>query len=380
MNPQSKPTIKNTVYTNDLFVKKSDKGSKWIIGDLDLDTHFLLPLEQKSLFDKICTHLNGEFTVSEISSKLKISESSVNQILSVLQSKGMLLGEDENISRFNEVDNLSFHVITHYFKKISENTKKIANIISKILLLIFIVNLLILILNFTFFYFGLNTHVLNWSILGESDMNNWLDYLIINVGMILMFFFHELGHVLQGINQNIQPEKFSFVLYLGVIPMFYIKNKNIYSLKRNAIIMILFAGIAMNLLLGLICINIFFFTGDNIFKLMALSNFRIILVNLFPLSLSDGYFIFSILTKRPNLRFKLHSFIANPTIIKTYTTYESFYVFITYFILIITMIVEIMWLLSLVHINGMLKITLAIWGMIVYLFVIHLVNKKKLMK
>ena len=53
----------------------------------------------------------------------------------------------------------------------------------------------------------------------------------------------------------------------------------------------------------------FWFTS--VFFFIAVSNFQIIIVNLLPFNLTDGYFIFSNILKKNNLRKKYFDFIAH---------------------------------------------------------------------
>lgn len=80
-----------------------------------------------------------------------------------------------------------------------------------------------------------NTSIESWLSYGDGVSNNKLGYLLINFGMVFMFMLHEMGHILAGIRFGIQPQNLSFVLYFGLFPMFYVKNKNIYSLRRKEI-------------------------------------------------------------------------------------------------------------------------------------------------
>lgn len=375
------PQLKDSVYMSDVLIDKKGEGY-WIIGEMRKDTQFILPDYQKDVFDKICNLMDGEHTITEIAWEVGIPESEVEKIMGMLIGKGMIHGyEDAEIKRFNEVDNFSIKLINYYFKDIKdkEKSKSIGKIISKVGLCIFIVSLIMFfVLNIENGFSAFNNFELEeWLSYGNDNASDWLGYLLINFGMVFMFIFHELGHVVVGIRYGLQPRNVSFVLHFGFMPMFYVKNKNIYSLKRNQSIAVLSAGFYMNLILAFILFNIFLVTDNELFRILSLSNIRIILYNIWPFSMSDGYFILTILFRYPNLRYKFHQFLSKPAILMKYTSLEVVYSLVSLILLVVSMAIEIIWILSLLSLSSNLRNILLVLIIFVYFIALHFLEKRK---
>jgi hypothetical protein len=376
-----RPHLKESIYMNDIFLNKEGKGN-WVVGEFESDTQFTLPSYQKEAFDNVCSLLDGNHTIAEIVNETGIHNKEIQSILQVLKSKGMLREKYIGTkTRFSEVDNLSVKLLNYQFKNQLNSIKnqKIAVLLVKgihLILLFSILAFIVLNIHNDFAVFS-NAKLQDWLSFGKSEANQWTGYLLINLGMVLMFIFHELGHVIAGIKAGIQPEKFSFVLYLGFMPMFYVKNKNIYSLKKKNFLKVLLAGCYINIILCIIFLDFYIFTGSEICKTLAMSNLRIFFINLWPLSLSDGYFIFSVLFRHPNLRYKFHHFMAKPNIIKKYSRMEILYTLLSMLILVLTMSFEITWFVGLFPISDQMRVMVVFVILCVYITVLHFLNKRK---
>lgn len=330
------PKIKESIYFNDIFINKEGKG-KIIVGIMEPDMHFMIPAEEQKKFESLIKLMDGTNSKTDIMEKSGISESQLDKIINKLQSKGYLESNSDEknkeinkVNKYNEVDYLSLKIFNYEFKNIKnkEKVKTIANRSYKIFIGIILAMIAILFVINAVSGFSIvkNISFMDWISYDKGYNNKYLmAYIYINIGMILMFVVHEIGHIIAGLRVGIQPLNLSFVLYFGIIPMFYVRNKNIYSLKRKDIYRVLFAGIKMNFILGLLLINLFILTENEVLKILALSNFRLVIFNLWPLSLSDGYFILCIFLRRPNLRYKLHQFISKPASLLNYSNLERLY-------------------------------------------------------
>ncbi len=380
-----KPKIKDTVYFNDIFLDAQGKG-KWIIGETEKDTHFLLSASQKEFFCEVCELFDGVKTIEEIASSLNVSNNKILAVAKLLYENGMLLEElnTQRTVKFNEVERYSVPLVKYVFSNLKnpEKTRQIANIIWLFINIFWVLNFLLFVgLNIqSGFQLFSGVSFANLFAVGKSESNMFLGYLAVNIGMVIMFVFHELGHVLLGLKNGIQPDKFSFVLFLGFIPMFYVKNKNIYTLNKKNACSVLLAGVFINLILAFFCINIYGLWGNDLFKVLALSNMRIILINLWPLSLSDGYYIFSLLSKNPNMRMKLHYFISNPKIIFEYSKIEQIYVILAFCVMVFSIGMEIFVILSMFDMRQEYKTFVAYLFIAAYVIFLHVLEKKTLHK
>lgn len=133
--------------------------------------------------------------------------------------------------------------------------------------------------------------------------NSYIEKILVVVACIFFsLIFHELAHILVGLYYRLPPSKFGIALYMNIVPMYYIVTPGTYLIGRYARMKFHIAGVCANFIL----FAFFFMFGEmfhnDIFYLIAISNFQLILVNLMPFSLTDGYFLMTILLKKINLR------------------------------------------------------------------------------
>lgn len=385
------PKIKESIYFNDIFINKEGKG-KIIVGIMEPDMHFMIPAEEQKKFESLIKLMDGTNSKTDIMEKSRISESQLDKIINKLQSKGYLESNSDEknkeinkVNKYNEVDYLSLKIFNYEFKNIKnkEKVKTIANRSYKIFIGIILAMIAILFVINAVSGFSIvkNISFMDWISYDKGYNNKYLmAYIYINIGMILMFVVHEIGHIIAGLRVGIQPLNLSFVLYLGIIPMFYVRNKNIYSLKRKDIYRVLFAGIKMNFILGLLLINLFILTENEVLKILALSNFRLVIFNLWPLSLSDGYFILCIFLRRPNLRYKLHQFISKPASLLNYSNLERLYTCMATTTILVSVGIELFWIVSIFNIKMELRITLLVCLLLLYVIILHFIDKRKFNK
>lgn len=123
----------------------------------------------------------------------------------------------------------------------------------------------------------------------------------------LCFLFHELGHAISAINNKVKLKSFSFGLYLGIIPTFYFHYYNLKTASSKTKLKIVIAGIYVNSLLAGISYLLTFLPWNNPYIIQALSSFAVlnllmILGNLLPTRLSDGYYLLALLFNKFDMR------------------------------------------------------------------------------
>ena len=160
--------------------------------------------------------------------------------------------------------------------------------------------------------------------------------------------------------------------------MFYVKNKNIYTLDRKGVGSVLLAGVYMNLLLTFACLNSYIVFENDFFKIMALSNIRIIIVNLWPLNLSDGYYILSLLKKNPNMRMKMHCAIAEPKILFSLDSGERNYIIISVLVMVFMISIEFAGIISVLKVDKNYSNMVVLLFIASYMIFLHLLEKKSL--
>lgn len=372
-----KPKVRDDIYFNDIFSTRTN--GYYIVGSLANDSQVLFNSKKFTAFTKLLDALNGENTVDDLIHKGYGEKEELEKIVQLCYDKG-LLTDSEKVERFNEVERLSVKLFQYKFKNFSENWYKTCKIAVHIFRLLFVVVLAV-----SLYLFASHTDSISGltirsavSYKGDAWGNVAAGYLLIQVLCLFMGVMHEISHIVVSLKNRCQPNYVAFVLHLGFMPMAYVKQKSIYSLEKKKILEVLFAGVIMNFFLFLIFFDIYLYTGNDICKLLAVTNLRLMLINLMPFSLTDSYYIFSILLKKPNLRMKFFRFLAYPGEIKKYD-WKLCVCFVVYLVTIIFCFnVEAVVLLnvingSLLWVNYMLLIPLNI----IYLVVINRVNKNR---
>ena len=161
------------------------------------------------------------------------------------------------------------------------------------------------------------------------------------LGVLVILFWHELGHVIAAKKYHLNIKEIGVGIYL-VFPVLYVDLNNIWSLAKKHRIIINLGGLYFQSILGLILLFLF-----SLFKLELLSqlfyaNLSILLLNLIPIFKFDGYWLFSDifnihnLSKKSNtvisslLKFKPVKFKENSIILLYSAIRIFFYIYIAY--------------------------------------------------
>lgn len=206
-------------------------------------------------------------------------------------------------------------------------------------------------------------------------------YLLSYLLMFPMFILHEMSHVTMASKYGLVENQFCIALYLGFIPMYYIRMRGIYTVSTGKRIAIMLAGPLVNIFVGIVFYMTFKYSGNGIMLSLAQSNIRIGMVNIVPLSLTDGYYLLCSILGQINLRKKYYLFMGSlfcrRKIIKLKST-EMIYMIIslvfTYFFIMYEMWIMLRTLLS-ENIIKMYIILLSALIMLIYLFVISKITE-----
>ncbi|WP_026883321.1 M50 family metallopeptidase [Clostridium akagii] len=377
MNIKLKPKVSKGLYYNQLY--KNDKSSYIVLGNKINGVNLIIEDKNIISINLLIKEFNGNNTLEDISSKIGIEIHELISIVNLLKNKGIIslgqMGEETLTKNFNEAERFSLKIFEKSLSKIKLNPVILAKFL-KGFKFIFLINAVI------FFYLFAKYHN-QYSIFDlikykESYLES---YILINICMVFSFIFHEIAHLLVAQRYGAESKKFVFILYWYFIPMMYLENKNLYSLKRKDLLKVLLAGVTFNIFISLISLNIFYITNLYIFIVIALANLKMFFVNLIPLSLSDGYFVFTVLFGEPNLRKSSYRLIGNTwkrAVLKGYKKSEIIYSIVTFASTMILFTFEITWLISSLQIiKGLYLIVLIIFISLLYcIFYICLIRKR----
>lgn len=364
--------LREDIYYNDIYSKGNGKGY-YIIGCISQDSQLLVKENKIAQYKDILKNINGE-NISNLIEKGCKNEKELQKLIKLFKEKGFLKAYENKII-FNEVNMVSLKILN-----IKLRSEKIwEQVICKILINLYkyfllIVTILVLLMyeeqkQKNEFFQALNIFGFSNTIaLGTKE------YIYVFLLTPIMFIFHELAHRIAGIAMGLKEGTISFVMYLGFIPMIYVKQKGIYSLNRKDIITVICAGMAANLLIGISLLLLYNIWHFNILYYVAIANFRMIYINMLPISLTDGYFLLCILMKSPNIRMYMYKVLVNPKVILQLERKEKIMVVCMLISILLITFFELFWALTFVP----LKIRMVVIFIILITYTICLNKRGKI--
>jgi|GEM_PF-4297768 len=284
------PEIKGELIFNELYANKTKSKGKIIIGVSGCDKYITIPQDKKEIYERLLGQMNGTNSIQDISNRLNINYEVVEVIVKKLFSVGFLVGLSKEKSHNDYTDMMTKNIV----KKDLE-IKKIYNIAKIFILFTVFVTLVC--------YFG------------KYDLyvgGFFKIYVWINIFMTPVLVMHEFGHSIAAYIFGIKKCRITVGLYGMVMPNIYISYLEIYKLEKKKLLVLLLAGVIMNAVMALVFFALYIGSRNNLFLIITISNIRAIIYNLIPFGLTDGYFVFSIISKKPNIRKKLYESIAYP--------------------------------------------------------------------
>ncbi len=268
----------------------------YCVGTIESDNYLKIDKNKLEFMKTLINVTDGEKTIDEIDRTLSsiYALSSYRSFFTMLGQYGLI--KNYEIKKKSDLNIFSINLFQINISKFCSNIKEI------------VPNLLVF---FKVAYLFVFSVLLGLIIAGVVDIKTMFQVnntsTIENIILTLLYIIptiitHELSHMIVAIKHNLHPNKLKFSLYMLIYPIIYVVIPGIYFVKREERIWILSAGVIWNsffMMVSIIIGNIF---SLNVLKLIAYSNLIVIIINLIPFFLSDGYFILSNLMKTSNIR------------------------------------------------------------------------------
>ncbi|MEA4841210.1 MAG: hypothetical protein VB110_09425 [Bacteroidales bacterium] len=129
--------------------------------------------------------------------------------------------------------------------------------------------------------------------------------------LMIIMFFHEVGHVCAGSHYQLKNLKISAGVYY-IWPVFYVSLNQQVLLPREKRIIVSAGGLYFQLLLNLLCIMLNAFFQNDFILLVIHLNLALFLVNIAPMVILDGYWIYADLFRIENLDTKAKALLKTP--------------------------------------------------------------------
>lgn len=128
--------------------------------------------------------------------------------------------------------------------------------------------------------------------------------------LLMIMFFHEIGHVCAAYSYSLRNLKVKLGLFF-IWPIFYVDMNRQILLQPRKRIKISLGGIYFQLVFSMFIILFFWYTHYSLLLLLLNMNNIVILVNLLPVLVLDGYWVYSDIIGIDNLNKKSNDLIIN---------------------------------------------------------------------
>ena len=381
MDKEYCPKLREDLFINDLYTTKSKDGY-YVIGCYSEDSHMLVRENRISFYKKFFSQLDGSKSIECLSNMGFGSIENIAKMIGMLMDKGFIEGY-HNKSNFNEVQNVSINIFAKNIPCKKQFTVTLCKKLVKLYKYVLIIAVLFLLV-LLFKGKGVQNfqNIVSWLVSHNkktgANMTGVIWYIYVFLLTPVFFVFHEAAHRITGIANGLKEGLISFVLFLGFMPTLYVRQKCIYSLERKKIVPVVLSGVLANLLLGIIMLDFSFLLDSHLLFYFALANMRMIYVNMLPLSLTDGYYLFCILSKNPNIRLDMYRVLANPKVFKNLSKKQKVFMLVALFAMVVIVSVELFWLLSFLVIG--IRIPVLCILVAAYFWFMHIFSKTKIVK
>lgn len=283
-----------------LIENKTLFGKKfYVLACEERDKYIKVPNDRAKYIELAIILFNGNMSLFEIIQMYPNIR--FEQLYTQLKRAGFV---DEYDIPSNEIDIMTKEIISVSLEKISNKYRKFfttySSVMEKGYAILFLICFVLLI------FVGIDIQELKTGFATYRDS--------VFGGVIMLFFssvlftlLHELSHIAVAIKYGKFVEKISLNLYFGILPMCYVKCKGLNTLQTKEKLHVVIAGIITNFMaafisLTLLSIDLFSYNTESVLKLIFWGNLFSVFSNLIPTSLSDGYFILSILLGKYDMK------------------------------------------------------------------------------
>lgn len=279
------------------------------LGSRTVDRYIKVSEKQLEPIMEVVRLMDGNHSLDVIEDYLKSEKNivvDVKKLFNLLKSVGLI--EGFSADKVNgEVSIVGVELFSIDLPDITKKVKKISKALLEAWKVVFLFSVVALIL-------AILTRYSNFLEIRRSIFTVGNSHVIGLFWLAGFFFltslFHELSHWCVAVNYGIRPDKLKITLYSGILPIIYVKINGLYTLDKKKRVKVMAAGMLTNALIFIMSIAVVLWTdfpknvSDVIIKI-ALANGYMVITNLMPFSITDGYFIFTWLFGVSNLRINI---------------------------------------------------------------------------
>lgn len=353
----------------DLYVIASEKG----------DVSFYFEETNLEVIRTIVELFDGNNSIEDIECKAKeqFPGTNTNKLIKKILSSNLIDCNDEKRNSNSELSRTSIiikEISLDFINYIPESVFKTAYVLIALLMILGVVlDLYQISIGERFKLYDLYLKANGYSI----------SFFKIMFAAIIGSIFHEIGHIVMGKNNNINPKSIGISLYLDFIPQIYVKSSKIYLANRKERFLYHIGGPSVDF----IFFSYFSFAGLSLKSstciLLSLAALQSLIFNLMPFGLSDGYFIMSVIFKTINLRINFVNLLSFQFKKVKWTITNTIYYLLSFVYIVVSSFLISYWIIGIISdfINTLkwhnFLIVLVTIILIVQVFIISYIRTKK---
>jgi putative peptide zinc metalloprotease protein len=300
--PESVPDL--SVWT--LYKRGASGTPVYILGSPQVDRFILIPGPSIPVVKAAIALFDGTRSIDEIASIIRQQHArklDVALLYDRLSINGLIARPTPKYVERGDIEAMSLTLMTidirPFFRLISRLPKSITPALGVTSLLLIVVGLCVQWFDGSYARSAL--HLTSRSAGLRMDVTLYYSFLFCS------FFFHELAHGLAATYYGMVPRRLCLSLYLGYLPMIYLRIGGTYTLLEQQRIVVWLAGVWWNFTfasVSAILLRIFTFPPGtaHVIAVAIVANYWLGIVNLVPFLPTDGYFVLATLTKSVNVR------------------------------------------------------------------------------
>lgn len=297
-----KPKLRDDVTTWVFFKGRKKEEAIYIIGSIEVDRYITVPVSKMNIITKALTFFDGEKSIKEIEDHFynhQRKKLDVASLYKKVAENGLVEGVDQKDIKKGGIERFSVKLFDISATRLFDALEPFANFISSGFI---IFSLLIIAIGTTITI--KDYHLFTELLASRGSLYHSLLYF----GLIfLSFAFHEIAHAIAALRYKLKPKKFEVSLYLGFIPMFFLRIPGLYTISPKQRLVVWSAGIFWNFLFASLCALCIKFLDlppavTHVLHSVVLANYTIGIFNLFPFLPTDGYFLISTMLRKYNMR------------------------------------------------------------------------------
>jgi putative peptide zinc metalloprotease protein len=301
----SRPRLRADVEVWPLFEGGAGREATFIVGSREVNRFLTVPQGKLALVRQVLARLDGTRTVSEIEQGLAAAEGKrvdVAQLCRFLEENGLLAGAPASSIRKRHVERFSLKLFRLPVEGLFAALERLG--LGWLTWLAWASVPIVALGGAVAFRDGLMSALFDRHVRSGMLPSG----LGLSVALVLFSFAcHELAHGVVALRYGVRPRQFEASLYLGFIPLFFLRIPGLYTLRRTERLKVWSAGIAWNVLFASACVLALQAAAipsraRPAVLLAALANYSLALFNLVPFLPTDGYFLLSTALRRHNVR------------------------------------------------------------------------------